>query len=77
MPLPAVHEAAPMTWLEQLPPGQRLLVAAILLAALISAGIGFVAIVKGVIDLVVDARKLSARRRDARRRAAEPRVWPR
>lgn len=57
-----------MDWLEQLPPGQRLIAAAILLALLVRGGLWLVRLVDYSIDLIVGAWGWAAARADARRR---------
>lgn len=65
-----------MTWLEDLPPTQRLLAAAVLLTLLVSAGFALVRMVNGVIDLIVDAWYWAQARRDARQRNTRRRTQP-
>lgn len=65
-----------MTFLEQLPPGQRLIAAALLLALIVWTGIGLVRLVDRAIDRIVALWAWIEARGDARRRNAPPR-WSR
>jgi hypothetical protein len=64
-----------VTFLESLPPGPRLIVAALAIAVLVVVAVAFLRIVDRAIDAVVKAWGGWMRRRDARRRSAEPRMW--
>lgn len=64
-----------MDWLEQLPPGERLIAAAILVALMVRGGLWLVRLADYAIDLAVDAWRWLVERRDARRRRHDPEMW--